>query len=829
MSSPLKLSGPLRVGSLTTAQGNGLSAQDGYLYYDTDLAQFRVYEDGQWTELSSSSVLAGTGAGEGASQIGVQDTGGYFTNADVEAVLAEIGLALNGHLDGGSGKHDASEVDFEDTATSAKNLAAGSVEAALTSLDDAIGALAASPVNYNMTALDATIVADHLTAIDTALATAGGSDFSDSTFRISDNTTSTKKIAFEASGISASTTRTITMPDEDINLGNLVKTTGDTMSGALDMGANLINNAGTIRATGPGALELDHTGGANIDLQDSGVTRFRVSTQNVSFANMTFGGTNKIVDLANGAAASQDAATVSQMETADNLRLKLDGTDTMTGSLNMGGNIITSATTYGMGTADVVSASSVDVSIFTGDATTSGNTGNINLNTGTPDSGTKGSVLVNALALDMQSSKIVGLANGTAAGDAVNKGQLDAAVTGLDLKEACRFATDAALPAYTGTGTGTLTLTGQTAWSPDGTAVANTDRVIVKDENGGGAHVDHGIYDVSGVGSEIVLTRSSDADEDAEVTNGMFAFVREGTANNNSGWAVITADTITVNGTAIEFSQFQGLPQYTGGDAITFDGNTIDVDILKQPSKTTPVAADSILIVDSEDTNAIKRTTLTALFDGAGTMTALIDDTAPQLGGALDINSFSIISADTTSAASDDIVLKTGDTSAASDDIVLKTGDTTTSGDSGSLILQSGSAAGSSIRGQVIVNSEGFIRTQDGVGAIEEVYIDAVTLTGGTGAATTISEFTIDTTDYDGAEFTYKMVEATGAVRIGTLRVVSDGTTAVLNDMSTETADLGVVISATQSGTDILVQYTADGIATVNDVIMRTDVKLFRA
>jgi hypothetical protein len=59
----------------------------------------------------------------------------------------------------------------------------------------------------------------HLEAIDTALASAGGTDFADNVFRISDDATPSKKIAFQASAISASTVRTITMPDADVNLG----------------------------------------------------------------------------------------------------------------------------------------------------------------------------------------------------------------------------------------------------------------------------------------------------------------------------------------------------------------------------------------------------------------------------------------------------------------------------------------------------------------------------------------------------------------------------------------------------------------------------------
>ena len=53
---------------------------------------------------------------------------------------------------------------------------------------------------------------------DTSWGTAGSSTPVDNTFRIQDNSDATKQIAFEASGITTSTTRTITMPDSDVTL-----------------------------------------------------------------------------------------------------------------------------------------------------------------------------------------------------------------------------------------------------------------------------------------------------------------------------------------------------------------------------------------------------------------------------------------------------------------------------------------------------------------------------------------------------------------------------------------------------------------------------------
>jgi hypothetical protein len=80
---------------------------------------------------------------------------------------------------------------------------------------------------------------------------------------------------------------------------------------------------------------------------------------------------------------------------------------------------------------------------------------------------------------------------------------------------------------------------------------------------------DNGIYTVTTVGSaptsetagdgvDWVLTRATDADEDDEVTSGMFCFVEEGTTNADTGWVLSTDNPITVDTTTLSFTQFSG-------------------------------------------------------------------------------------------------------------------------------------------------------------------------------------------------------------------------------------------------------------------------------
>jgi hypothetical protein len=133
---------------------------------------------------------------------------------------------------------------------------------------------------------------------------------------------------------------------------------------------------------------------------------------------------------------------------------------------------------------------------------------------------------------------------------------VDAAKQGLSIKQSCRTAT-----------TANITLSGlQTI---DGVTVAAGDRVLVKDQSTGSAN---GIY----VAASGAWSRASDFDAGADVVEGAFTFVEEGTANGDSGWVLVTDGTITIGTTALAFTQFSGAGQITAGDGLTKTGNTIN-------------------------------------------------------------------------------------------------------------------------------------------------------------------------------------------------------------------------------------------------------------
>jgi hypothetical protein len=162
--------------------------------------------------------------------------------------------------------------------------------------------------------------------------------------------------------------------------------------------------------------------------------------------------------------------------------------------------------------------------------------------------------------------------------DVATKSYVDAQRSGLDVKASVRVATAAHLSAFTRVGD-VLTADANGALVVDGVTLALADRVLVKNETNSNAPY-NGIYEVTDTGSEStawVLTRSADANSNAEVTAGMFTFVEEGSTNADSGWVLTTNNSITLGTTALAFAQFSGAGQITAGNGLTKTGNTLDV------------------------------------------------------------------------------------------------------------------------------------------------------------------------------------------------------------------------------------------------------------
>lgn len=159
-------------------------------------------------------------------------------------------------------------------------------------------------------------------------------------------------------------------------------------------------------------------------------------------------------------------------------------------------------------------------------------------------------------SLTMNSQKITNLAAPTDANDAARKADVDAARSGLDVKDSVRAAT-----------TANITLSGEQ--TIDGVAVVAGNRVLVKNQD---TASQNGIY-VAAAGA---WSRATDFDADAEVTPGAFVFVEEGTVAADSGWVLTTDGAITVGTTGLTFAQFSGAGSILAGDGLTKSGSTIN-------------------------------------------------------------------------------------------------------------------------------------------------------------------------------------------------------------------------------------------------------------
>lgn len=94
----------------------------------------------------------------------------------------------------------------------------------------------------------------------------GSTTFNDNLFRIFNNTDATKQIALDASGITTGNTRTIIMPDANVNLGLKLEsvTTDATLSGSGTAGSPLSVVQSYVTKTGLGANKVFYSNGSGV-------------------------------------------------------------------------------------------------------------------------------------------------------------------------------------------------------------------------------------------------------------------------------------------------------------------------------------------------------------------------------------------------------------------------------------------------------------------------------------------------------------------------------------------------------------------------------------
>jgi len=158
--------------------------------------------------------------------------------------------------------------------------------------------------------------------------------------------------------------------------------------------------------------------------------------------------------------------------------------------------------------------------------------------------------------VDVTGSRITAVGTPTQATDAATKAYVDSVAEGLHIHASVKAAT-----------TENIILSGYQVI--DGVSVFDGDRILVKDQTNA---AENGIYVVASG----AWVRAEDYDTAAEIQEGDFVFVSNGTTYADTGWVQINAVT-TLGTDPIEWQQFSGAGTFLAGQGLELVGTTFNV------------------------------------------------------------------------------------------------------------------------------------------------------------------------------------------------------------------------------------------------------------
>jgi|TARA_R110000851_G_scaffold230776_1_gene383573 hypothetical protein len=361
---------------------------------------------------------------------------------------------------------------------------------------------------------------------------------------------------------------------DQLKTGNVV-VTGSSNTISTSSGNLTIAPTSNLVLTHGGTIDLD--GQANlITMPDNQAAAVNFSEGGTSY--LKFVTTNSAEKLVIG----KDLDTTTLNVASGNFLVGTDKFTVATGT----GNTVIQGTANVQGAVDLDSTLNVDGNLTANGNVTLGNAaGDTVLVTGTatftPSADFDGGFTVaSSQTVDMGANRVTNVGTPTASTDATTKAYVDSVKQALDIKDSAKYATTADIGATYNNGAGTLTYDATGVKQADGVNLALNDRVLVKNQT---TTTENGLYYVStapAVGVAGILTRTEDANVDAEVSGGMFCFVEAGSTNADNAYVLTSVTgTATLGTTSLVFTQFSGAGQIDAGNALSKTGNTLAVDV----------------------------------------------------------------------------------------------------------------------------------------------------------------------------------------------------------------------------------------------------------
>ena len=178
------------------------------------------------------------------------------------------------------------------------------------------------------------------------------------------------------------------------------------------------------------------------------------------------------------------------------------------------------------------------------------------------------------------------------------------------------------------------------------------------------------------------------------------------------------------------------------------------------------------------------------------------------------------ININTNAGSGANINIFTGAANGTTGNLNRSTGNSALSGNSGDINDTTGTVV-SGTRGSHNSNAQSFRRMKAAGNFVEEEYIHSVSLSSSQ-TNTVITELTFAHATVEALEITYKVKEATSNdIKVGTFRVVTNGTDIAYNEQFVETNDTGITFDAVINGANVNIRYSSGS----NGATLRADVK----